>query len=202
MEGKSPTMPSAVFLKCLKVTGSGSDSQERQLHRNHEKLLKEQLKYPCHVVLGIGEHSIHRGGARGHKFAVTLANLRNHRIYEVFEGKGLATLEPNLRRLRGREKVNVVCMDLCPTFRSIVQRLFPNAKIVADRFHVIRLMLKTFLEFSCAADPDIRRKRGVTRELRTKGEKPCSCCTKPRRYSKSRGVRYGNGSSLSSGCVA
>ncbi len=27
MEEKPPTMPGVVFLKCLKVTGSGSDSQ-------------------------------------------------------------------------------------------------------------------------------------------------------------------------------
>ncbi len=111
---------------------------ERLLHRNHEKLLKEQLNYPCPVVLEIDEHSIHRSGTRGHKSAVTLADLRNHRIYEVFEGKSLATLEPNLRRLKGREKVKGVCMDLCPPFRSIVQHLFPNAKIIVDRFHVIR----------------------------------------------------------------
>ncbi|MBR7100071.1 MAG: transposase, partial [Clostridia bacterium] len=40
-----------------------------------------------------------------------------------------------------------------------VQRLFPNAKIVADRFHVIRLVIDTFLEFCRAADPDIRWQR-------------------------------------------
>ncbi|MDO4751020.1 MAG: ISL3 family transposase [Akkermansia sp.] len=142
---------------------------ERQLHKNHAALLREQLNYPCPQVLGIDEHSIHRGRTKGHKFAVTLADLRHHRIYEVFEGKDSKNLEANLRRLKGREKVKVVCMDLCSSFRSMVMRLFPYAKIVADRFHVIRLVMATFHEFCKAEDPDIRWKRGITGALRTKG---------------------------------
>ncbi len=144
---------------------------ERQLHRNHRRLLREQLDYPCPRVLGIDEHSIHRGGGKRHKFAVTLADLRHHRVYEVFEGKNSKVLEANLRRLKGRSKVKVVCMDLSSPFRSLITRLFPNAKIVADRFHVIRLVLETFHEFCKAADPEIKWKRGITVALRTKGTK-------------------------------
>ena len=143
---------------------------ERQLHRNHEKLLNEQLSYSCPRVMGIDEHSIRRGRTKGTKFAVTLADLQHRRIYEIFEGKETKTLEANLRRLKGREKVKVVCMDLSSPFRNLVQRLFPNAKIVADRFHVIKLVISTFHEFCKAADPKIRWKRGITCALRTKGE--------------------------------
>ena len=119
--------------------------------------------------MGIDEHSIHRGRTKGAKFAVTLTDLRHHRVYEVFEGKKPKALEGNLRRLKGREKVKMVCMDLCSPFRNLVQRLFPNAKIVADRFHVIKLIISTFHEFCKAQDPDIRWKRGITAALRTKG---------------------------------
>ena len=142
---------------------------ERQLHKNHAALLREQLQYPCPQVMGIDEHSIHRGRTKGHKFAVTLADLRHHRIYEVFEGKNSKVLEANLRRLKGREQVKVICMDLSSPFRSVVQRLFPRARIVADRFHVIRLIIDTFHEFCKAVDPEIKWKRGITCALRTKG---------------------------------
>ena len=69
---------------------------ERQLHKNHAALLREQLNYPCPQVLGIDEHSIHRGRTKGHKFAVTLADLRHRRIYEDFEGKDSKSLEANI----------------------------------------------------------------------------------------------------------
>ena len=142
---------------------------ERQLHKNHAALLSEQLQYSCPHVMGIDEHSIHRGRTKGHQFAVTLANLRHHRVYEVFEGKNSKVLEANLRRLKGREEVKVICMDLSSPFRSIAQRLFPRAKIVADRFHVIRLIIDTFHEFCKAADPEIKWKKDITCALRTKG---------------------------------
>ncbi len=63
-------------------------------------------------------------------FAATLADLRRHRIGEVFEGRGSKALEPNLRRLRGQEQVKEVRMDMSLPFRSIAQLLFPKAKIV------------------------------------------------------------------------
>ncbi len=143
---------------------------ERQLHQNHKALLGEQLNYPCPQVMGIDEHSIHRARTRGHKFAVTLTDLRHHRVYEIFEGKSSSILEGNLRRLKGRQNVKIVCMDLSSPFRNLVQRLFPYAKIVADRFHVIRLVIDTFHEFCKAVDPEIKWKRGITCALRTKGE--------------------------------
>lgn len=115
------------------------------------------------------EHSIHRCRTKGHQFAVTLADLRHHRVDEVFEGKNSKVLEANLRRLKGREEVKVICMDLSSPFRSIAQRLFPRAKIVADRFHVIRLIIDTFHEFCKAADPEIKWKKDITCALRTKG---------------------------------
>lgn len=47
---------------------------------------------------------------------------------------------------------------------------FPQRKIVADRFHVIKLIISTFHEFCKEVDPEIRWKRGITAALRTKGE--------------------------------
>ena len=56
-------------------------------------------------------------------------------------------IESTLMSYKGRENVKVVCMDLSSGYRSIVRRCFPRAKIVADRFHVIRLVLYHFMEF-------------------------------------------------------
>ena len=68
---------------------------ERQLHRSHKAMLKEQLAYPLPRQLGIDEHSIHRGG----KYAVTLVDLEHHRVYDVIEGKNAALLAARLRKM-------------------------------------------------------------------------------------------------------
>ena len=67
-------------------------------------------------------------------------------------------------------EVRVVCMDFCPMFRSVVKRLLPNAKIVADRFHVIKLVNKALHDYIKAVAPDQRWKRGYTRLLGKRSE--------------------------------
>ena len=56
----------------------------------------------------------------------------------MVKGRSESDLRDYLASLQGKERVKVVCMDLSSTYRSIVKKHFPNAKIVADRFHVIR----------------------------------------------------------------
>ena len=135
---------------------------ERVIHRCYDEILRQRSKNPLPHVLGIDEHSIHKG----RKYAVTLVDLRNHSVYEVLEGKSLETILPRIRSMPGADRVKVVCMDLSPTFRSLANRIFPQARVVADRFHVIKLIIEAFLEFCREAEPDIRWKRGITMALR------------------------------------
>ena len=57
-------------------------------------------------------------------------------------------------------------MDLSETYRKIVQRYFPNAKIIADRFHVIRLVNHHFLKMWQQHDPVGRKNRGLLSLMR------------------------------------
>ena len=59
---------------------------------------------------------------------------------EVAFGKSKAILEAQLGHIPGREDVRYVTMDMCDPYRSWVRDFFPNAQIVADKFHVIRLL--------------------------------------------------------------
>ena len=65
-------------------------------------------------------------------------------------GRSAAALEHYLA-LEGKASVRLVCMDLAPGYRALVRKHFPNARIVADRFHVIRLINHHFL--ACWLDP-------------------------------------------------
>jgi len=46
-----------------------------------------------------------------------------------------------LRRLPGKDNIRLIVMDLSETYRNIARQHFPRARIIADRFHVIRLLL-------------------------------------------------------------
>ena len=67
------------------------------------------------------------------------------------------SLEAYFHRLEGKAEVKVVCMDLATNYRSLVRTHFPNARIVADRFHVIRIINHHFL--NCWREIDPRRQQ-------------------------------------------
>ncbi|MBD3649054.1 MAG: ISL3 family transposase [Pseudomonadales bacterium] len=122
----------------------------------------EMSNRPCPQVLGIDEHFFTR--KRG--YVTTLVDLKNHKVFDVVPGRSEVSLRGYLQRLRGREKVRVIVMDLSETYRSIARRYFPNAQIVADRFHVIRLVNHHFLRAWQQHDPEGRRNRGLLSLMR------------------------------------
>src|SRR3954453_15496966 len=57
-------------------------------------------------------------------------------------------------------------MDLAAVYRAVVRKHFPNARIVADRFHVIRLINHHFLATWRELDPVASKNRGLLSLMR------------------------------------
>jgi transposase len=135
---------------------------ERWYHDMVSYRVKELSGRHCPMVLGIDEHFF----TKKQGYATTLVDLRNHKVFDVVLGRDEKTLGAYLARLPGREKVQVVVMDLSETYRRIVKKYFPNAKIVADRFHVIRWINHQFLKTWSDIDPVARKNRGLLSLMR------------------------------------
>ena len=135
---------------------------ERHFKRGLRRQFKEWQPARCPPVLGIDEHFF----TRKKGFATTLCDLRRHKIYDVVLGRSEASLEAYLQGLEGRQAVRVVCMDLSATYRGVVKKHFPNALIVADRFHAIRLVNQHFLACWRDLDPDASKNRGLLSLMR------------------------------------
>lgn len=101
--------------------------------------LRERRQMPWPSVLGIDEHFFRRE-KRVSKFVTLFTDLSRRTLFEVCEGKSKDELIEQIAHIPGRDKVRIVCIDLCSPYRALVHKLFPNAKIVADKFHVLRLM--------------------------------------------------------------
>ena len=115
-------------------------SQYRMLYR-HLDLQERMRRYPWPSVIGIDEHFFRRHPEHGGRQFVTMCvDHKNRRVKEVVEGKTVAELERALSHIEGRERVQYVTMDLSETYRAFVRSFFPNARIVADQFHVLRLL--------------------------------------------------------------
>ena len=120
----------------------GSATVERWYQHFIKRRVSEMSSRPCPSVLGIDEHFF----SKKKGYATTLVDLKNHKVFDVVLGRSEPSLQAYLTRLKGKENVEYVVMDLSETYRSIVQKYFPNAKIIADRFHVIRLVNHHFLK--------------------------------------------------------
>lgn len=143
---------------------SASSTVERIIHERFHLKIKEALSYPAPLMIGIDEHSIHQGC----RFATSIVDLSNRRVYDIIEGKSLSLVKRRLITYKDREKVKMVCMDLSSSYKNIVRTCFPNAKIMADRFHVIRMINPHFMEFCKQAQESIRWKRPIIHPLRKK----------------------------------
>ncbi|WP_368648585.1 ISL3 family transposase [Castellaniella ginsengisoli] len=140
----------------------GSATVERWYQSYVRRRVSELSGRSCPQVLGIDEHFFTR--KRG--YATTLVDLKNHKVFDVVLGRSEPSLRSYLKRLPGKENVRVIVMDLSETYRRIAQQYFPNAMIVADRFHVVRLVNQHFLKLWQQHDPEGRKNRGLLSLMR------------------------------------
>jgi transposase len=142
--------------------GIGSATVERWSQDFLRRAAAERSGTPCPQVLGIDEHFFTR--RRG--YATTFCDLRHHTVFDVVLGHSEAALADYFKRLHGKSEVRVVCMDLASSYRAMVRKHFPHARIVADRFHVIRLINEHFLACWRELDPESAKSRGLLSLIR------------------------------------
>jgi transposase len=107
------------------------DIQGRDLSR---RFAKPKLKHLRHIA--IDEIAV----AKGHRYLTLVMDLQSGAVVFVGDGKGADALEPFWKRLRpSGAKIEAVAMDMSAAYRRAVATHLPKAKIVFDRFHVVKL---------------------------------------------------------------
>ena len=84
--------------------------------------------------IGMDEFSV----KRRRLYHTAICDLVKREVVEVVEGHGKQKVEEYLDRLLEPEKVRGVAMDMHEPFRQAVQMCLPQAKVVVDKFHLIR----------------------------------------------------------------
>jgi transposase len=106
----------------------------------HLELRRRMRQYPWPERIGIDEHFFRRSKQGFRDFVSVVVDAKNHRLMEVVEGRTKAQLEQALADIPGRDNVRAVALDLCDPFKNFARSFFPNALLVADKFHVLRLL--------------------------------------------------------------
>jgi len=110
--------------------------------------------------IGVDEFSV----KKGHIYNTVVCDIKGKKVMAVLEGKGKRNLEEYLGRLKEPERVKAVAIDMSNPFRDAVRKSLPDAKIVADKFHVIR-HFNQVLEKTRSSDQGKGLKAGRRREL-------------------------------------
>ena len=93
--------------------------------------------YTLPRVLSLDEF---KGNADGEKFQTVITDAEHHIVLDVFKNRKSSDLIRYFLRFPRKErlKVQYVVMDMSSLFYGVAKACFPNAKIVADRYHVVR----------------------------------------------------------------
>ena len=91
------------------------------------------------TVLGIDEY---KGNAEGQMYQIIITDLKNHSVVDILPKRDTQALIQYFKTFSKevRKQVKYIVIDMSPLFRLVIQTMFPHAHIVADRYHVYRLV--------------------------------------------------------------
>jgi len=88
-------------------------------------------------VIAIDEFAV----KKGHSYMTVVVDLETGIILYVGDGKGSDALEGFWRRVkRNNVKIQAVAIDMSPAYISSINENIPNAQIVFDHFHIIKML--------------------------------------------------------------
>lgn len=113
----------------------------QSLYETLELNVRRHINYPWPKIIGIDEHSFGKCPVtRRTRFATMIVDYKNKRPMELVEGKSGINLSLGLAHIKGREHVTHIALDLADPYKKFAREFFPKAELVADKFHVLRLL--------------------------------------------------------------
>lgn len=129
---------------------------------------------PWPTMIGIDEHSYGKNKqTRSTQFVTVIVNHGKGKVFDVVIGKSQAELEVATGHIPGTENVRWATIDMCDPYRNFIRTNFKNAKIVADKFHVLRLITPALIK---------KRKQITGTRADLKAKKLLLCSSKNLRY--------------------
>jgi transposase len=117
---------------------TANDIQKRRLGKRFARPKLKRLKHIAIDEIYLGKRN---------KYITIVLDLDSGAVVFVGDGKGAEALKPFWKRLKSSgAKVKAVATDMSPAYIVAVQRNLPNARLVFDRFHVIKLLNEKLTE--------------------------------------------------------
>ena len=97
-------------------------------------ILSTPIKNSLPIALGIDEF---KGNTNKEKYQCILTDLNTGEIFDILPTRNKSYLISYFKRFSNRNNVQFLVMDMTNNYKSL-SFLFPNAKIITDRYHYVR----------------------------------------------------------------
>jgi len=104
----------------------------RNIFRDYVNELEAQFRFETPKWMGIDEIHLIRPRC-------VISNIQNNTIVNMLPNRDKKTVVNYLYNLQGKKDVQYVAMDMWTPYRDAVQAVIPHARIVIDKFHVVRM---------------------------------------------------------------
>jgi len=105
----------------------------RNIFRDYINELETEFRFETPKWMGIDEiHIIN-------KPRCVVSNIRNNTIVDMLHNRNKDTVAKYLFKMPNRDKVQYVAMDMWTPYRDAVSAVLPDATIIIDKFHVVRM---------------------------------------------------------------
>lgn len=108
----------------------------RRIFADYAEELEGRYQFVTPIWLGIDEVSINRTPR------LIITNIKEGTVYDLFPSRKQDKAASYLYAMADKEKVELVAMDMWKPYKQAVEAVLPQAKIVIDKFHVLRLANK------------------------------------------------------------
>lgn len=123
---------SMTFRALAEQTGVAVNTVKNIAHDLIEEL-SQTVRYETPVIMGIDEVNL----AGGYRCVIT--NLATNNVFNMLEHRTQEHLKPFFKSLPDGDKVEWVCTDMWRPFKRSFAQYLPNAKLVIDKFHVVKM---------------------------------------------------------------
>lgn len=125
----------------------------RNIFTGHIKLLARSWRFEAPRCLGIDEVYV-AGVAR-----CVLTDVENHRLVNILKKRDILSLRRHLLQIKHANKVECVVIDMWRPYLDEVKKRFPQAVVVIDKYHVLRMATDAVMAVRNKLRADNRRLR-------------------------------------------
>lgn len=105
----------------------------RRIFRRFAKVQLERLNIETPEVMGLDEIHILS------KFRGVVTNVKERTLVDILPNRSKKAIIAYLSGIKDKERIKVVAMDMWTPYKDAVNLVLPHAKIVVDKFHVVRM---------------------------------------------------------------